>query len=120
MLCLLNHGAFSETTNAEWASNPYNAALGGPLKQPGDFVSDPAARDLFKRRLRYIAARWAAYPSLGVWEWWNEINWTPISDEALKPWITEMTGEMQNYDLDFCTLRTEYSNSLARGFSGLR
>ncbi|RPH61724.1 MAG: DUF5060 domain-containing protein [Chloroflexi bacterium] len=109
MLCLVNHGAFSETTNAEWASNPYNAALGGPLKQPGDFVNDPTARDLFKRRLRYIAARWAAYPSLGVWEWWNEINWTPISDEALKPWITEMTAEMQKYDPYHHLLSTSYS-----------
>lgn len=109
MLCFVNHGAFSETTNPEWASNPFNAALGGPLTAPGDFVTNPTARDLFKRRLRYTAARWAAYPSLGVWEWWNEINWTPISDNALKPWITEMTEELQKYDPYNHLLSTSYS-----------
>jgi hypothetical protein len=109
LLCLLNHGAFSESTNPEWASNPYNAALGGPLKSPGEFVTDPTARDLFKRRLRYTAARWAAFPSLGVWEWWNEINWTPIGDKTLKPWITEMTGELGKYDPYHHLRSTSYS-----------
>ena len=112
MLCLINHGVFSESTNPEWASNPYNAALGGPLKKPGDFVTDPAARDLFKRRLRYTAARWAAYHSLGVWEWWNEINWTPISDEALTPWIAEMTKELQKYDPYKHLLSTSYAEGV--------
>ncbi|OLV18494.1 hypothetical protein BOO71_0005623 [Deinococcus marmoris] len=97
-LVLLYHGAFSTTVNPEWASNPYNAANGGPLKLPGDFVTNPQARDLFKRRLRYIAARYAAQPNLFAWEWWNEVNWTPISDGDLKPWIKEMTGVLKSYD----------------------
>jgi hypothetical protein len=82
------------------------------LKTPGDFVSDPTARDLFKRRLRYTAARWASYPSLGVWEWWNEINWTPINDEALVPWITEMTKELQKYDPYNHLRSTSYANGI--------
>ncbi len=37
MLTLLNHGAFSDSVNPEWDSNPYNAANGGPLKTPREF-----------------------------------------------------------------------------------
>jgi len=109
MLCLINHGAFSETTNSDWTSNPYNIALGGPLKTPEEFVADPTARELFKRRLRYITSRWAAYPSLGAWEWWNEVNWTPITDEALMPWISEMNQELQKFDPYLHLVSTSYA-----------
>jgi len=98
MLCLLNHGAFSATTNPEWENNPYNALLGGPLQSPEQFVTDPTARDLFKRRLRYIASRWGYSTSLFAWEWWNEIHWTPITTDALRPWITEMTAYLSTLD----------------------
>jgi hypothetical protein len=98
MLCLVNHGAFSDTTNPEWGDNPYNSALGGPLQDPSQFVNDTAAKDLFKRRIRYIAARWASSPSLGMWEWWNEVNWTPIDAIQLEAWISEMSAEMDRYD----------------------
>ncbi|GAG15805.1 unnamed protein product, partial [marine sediment metagenome] len=37
--------------------NPYNAALGGPITTPEEFFTDPAARKLAKRLLRYVAAR---------------------------------------------------------------
>ena len=98
MLCLLNHGAFSESVNPEWKDNPYNAVNGGMLKTPQDFVSDEAARALFKRRVRYIAARWSYSTSLFAWEWWNEVNWTPIADTDLRPWIKEMTEHLRQFD----------------------
>lgn len=98
MLCLINHGAFNTRINAEWDSNPYNAALGGPLQSPEDFVTDPLSRELFQRRLRYIAARWSYSPALFAWEWWNEIQWTPITEKDLRPWITEMTLYLQTLD----------------------
>lgn len=98
MLCLLNHGAFNDKTDAEWKDNPYNAANGGPCKTPEEFVTDARARALFARRLRYVAARWAASPALFCWEWWNEINWTPIRDEPLMPWIREMDAVLDATD----------------------
>ena len=98
MLCLINHGAFSATVNPEWADNPYNAVLGGPLQSPEAFVTDPLARELFKRRLRYIAARWSYSTSLFAWEWWNEIHWTPITSDLLRPWLTEMTAYLRSLD----------------------
>jgi hypothetical protein len=97
-LVLINHGAFSATVNPEWANNPYNAANGGPCARPQDFATDPAARDYFKRRLRYIAARWSASPALMNWEWWNEADWTPINEAQMTTWIQEMTPVLRGYD----------------------
>jgi hypothetical protein len=97
-LVLLNHGAFSEKTNPEWKYNPYNAALGGPLDSPGEFASNEIARQYFKRRLRYIAARWGYSPNLFAWEWWNEVNWTPIPTKDLAAWVVEMTAYLKPYD----------------------
>jgi hypothetical protein len=98
MLTLINHGAFNTSVNPEWNDNPYNAANGGPLKEPRLFARNREARELFKRRLRYIAARWGYSPNLFAWEWWNEVNWTPIDDPSLKPWIAEMDAHLRQYD----------------------
>jgi len=98
MLCFINHGAFSLKLNSEWANNPYNAARGGPNKRPEDFVTDPRSRALFARRVRYIAARYSHSPALHSWEWWNEINWTPIGDDIVTPWIREMSTVLDGHD----------------------
>jgi len=98
MLCLINHGAFSTTTNAEWQDNPYNQTNGGPLSTPEQFVTDATARNLWHKRVAYIAARYAAYPSLWCWEWWNEVDWTPIKDEQLAPWLVDTRTLMHRID----------------------
>lgn len=98
MLALINHGQFSTSVNPEWADNPYNAANGGMLQEPSEFATNAEAKALFARRLRYIAARWAYSPHLHTWEWWNEVNWTPIGDARLQPWIEEMTPLLRQWD----------------------
>lgn len=98
MLCLVNHGAFTEKNDAEWAHNPYNRALGGPLAAPEDFVTDEQAIALFERRVRYIAARWSHSPALHSWEWWNEVNWTPIAAAALRPWFKRLGQVLDAHD----------------------
>jgi hypothetical protein len=77
-LVLLNHGAFSESTNPEFFSSPYNSSNGGPISDPAKFVTDPTSIKFWHQRLRYIAARWGAEPNLFSWEWWNEVNFTPL------------------------------------------
>ncbi|MEP6504719.1 MAG: hypothetical protein ABJD97_15375, partial [Betaproteobacteria bacterium] len=98
MLCLVNHGAFTEKNDAEWADNPYNRANGGPLARPEDFVTDERALALFERRVRYIAARWSHSPALHSWEWWNEVTWTPIAAAQLRPWFTRMSRVLDAHD----------------------
>ena len=97
-LVLLNHGAFSESTNPEWFANPYNSLNGGPVADPGSFATDETARKFWAQRLRYIAARWAAEPALFTWEWWNEVNFTPISGQILTDWIRWSDSILKTYD----------------------
>jgi hypothetical protein len=112
MLALLNHGAFNTGVNPEWADNPYNAANGGPLKKPEEFASNPQARELFKRRLRYLAARWGYSPNLLAWEWWNEVDWTPLKPASIQmPWIKEMTAFLAPLDPYRHLRTTSYATS---------
>ena len=97
-LVLINHGAFSESTNPEWFANPYNKLNGGPLESPSEFATNQIAIKFWQQRLRYIAARWAAYPNLFAWEWWNEVNFTPISQNDLSTWMVESRKHLEKFD----------------------
>ncbi|HEY3128556.1 MAG TPA: DUF5060 domain-containing protein [Acidobacteriota bacterium] len=105
-LVLNDHGQFSTFVNARWnMGNPYASMEGGPVPQsdPELFFSDRAARDLFRRRLRYIIARWSARPNLLAWELWNEVQFagTPSqnfrSDAATRSSIVDWHREMSEY-----------------------
>jgi hypothetical protein len=78
-------------SNPEWGDNPYNAANGGPLATPADMFTDPTARALFKRRLRYIVARWGYAPNL-IWELWNEVDLSGGDVASIVAWHEEMAG----------------------------
>lgn len=97
MLSIQNHGAFSLSSNSEWADSPYNAANGGPVATPAAFLTDPAARALFKRRLRYLVARWGAATNLQAWELWNEADLV-ASGAAMNAWHVEMADELRALD----------------------
>lgn len=79
MLCLEYHGMFQTQPdqfggNNAWVQNPYNAANGGPCATPNEFFTSTTARDIYKKRLRYVTARWGASPNLLCWEFFNEID----------------------------------------------
>jgi hypothetical protein len=111
-LVLINHGAFSTSTNPEWYSNPYNSSNGGPISNPGEFATNEIAWKFWEQRLRYIVARYAAYPSLFTWEWWNEVNFTPISSSDLKAWTVKSNAVLDQTD-PYRTLRTSSWSSAA-------
>ncbi len=99
LLCLQNHGPFSLDANSQWADNPYNAANGGPLTDPLDFFDDPTSRELFKRRLRYVVARWGHATNLLAWELWNEVNLAASTFlPEVQSWHVEMARELQALD----------------------
>jgi len=100
ILVLLNCLDFSEWTNAAWSSNVYNAAMGGPLAIPQEFVTSPQGVGLFEQRLNYIINRWGYSPNLLAWEWWNEVNLSPITDDLLKPWLQEVTAFLHARDVN--------------------
>jgi len=73
------HGIFQEEKdmwggNDYWPTHPYNRSQGGPCAKQNDFFTDPDARKLYVKRLRYMVARYGAWPSLLSWEFFNEIN----------------------------------------------
>ena len=100
LLVLLNCADFNNWQTNGWNGNPYNAARGGPIERPEQFVTDPTARALLQRRLNYIVNRWGYSPRLLAWEWWNEVNLAPFSDEALIPWLQEMTAHLRARDVN--------------------
>jgi hypothetical protein len=78
-----------------WESNPYAKARGGPARAPRDFFEDPAARELARRRLRYVLARWGASPALLAVDLLNEPEldggipesaWIPWAEDLARTW----------------------------------
>lgn len=111
-LVLINHGAFSSSVNPEWYSNPYNVTNGGPISNAAEFATNSVAWRFWERRLNYLVARYASYPSLFTWEWWNEVNFTPISEKDLISWIAKSSAILDATD-PYRTLRTSSWSSAA-------
>jgi len=79
MLCLDYHGMYEVKPdnwggNNFWPQHPYNTANGGPCATQNDFFTLEAAKQLYEKRLRYMVARWSAFPNLLAWEFFNEID----------------------------------------------
>ncbi len=87
----------------DWVSNPYNAANGGPCATPGDFFTNPQARKLYQRRLRYLIARWGYSPNVFAWEFWNEF-------EAPADWVQEMAAYFKQHDVNQHLVSNTYGN----------
>jgi len=51
-----------------WATSPYNAARGGPCASPNDLYTSETAWDYYRKRVRYISARWGYSPNMMAWE----------------------------------------------------
>jgi hypothetical protein len=82
-----------------WPRNPYNAANGGPCKTPAEYFTNPQARELVRRRLRYSVARWGWSMHLAAWELWNEVdNNEGFDSEANAAWHREMGAYLKSID----------------------
>lgn len=93
---------------AHWDKSPYNAANGGPLKEPGEFFTNPVAKGMYKRKLAYLVARYSAYPSLAAWELWNEQD--NVSEPGVPvAWLREMTEYLQSIDPYHHLITTSFS-----------
>src|SRR5688500_5461907 len=81
---------------AIWPQFPYNAANGGPATRPADFITDPQCQQLYRRRLRYIVGRYAAYTSIAFWELWNEQHYANI--DIPPAWTQQMARYLKAVD----------------------
>ena len=114
-LVLNQHGQLSTRVDPEWLNNPYNHRNGGPCATPGDFFRSQAARELHKKRLRYIVARWGFSPNIMAWELWNELTLVDDYDPKLDiPWQREMARALAGLDPYRHMITTSYFGNFPR------
>lgn len=84
---------------ADWDNHPYNVLNGGPLSGPGVFYFNEQARDLIRRRLHYIVARWGYSPNVLAWELIDEVD-TPVNFETniADVWVQSMASYVRQID----------------------
>lgn len=96
MLCIDTHQDFREDG---WKANPYNQANGGPCATVSDWFTHEQARTFYKKRLRYIVARWGYSPHVLCWEFGNEFEgWADTPEEVKIEWHREMAAYLAALD----------------------
>jgi hypothetical protein len=97
--------------NSWWDRFTYNVANGGPVQTPGEYFSNDEAKKYFKRRLRYIVARWSYSTSIFSWQFWNEVNAANnFSVDKAAEWHREMAEYLRNLDPYKHIINTNFSN----------
>ena len=86
-----NNEHYGGGKNDQWAANPYNRRNGGPCEKPQDVFGSTEARTWYRKRLRYIVARWGAETALWAINSWNDCS-TP--SETHLAWLREMRDEV--------------------------
>jgi hypothetical protein len=92
------------TGNNFWKYNPYNTANGGPCAKAADFFTNADAKNYYKKRLRYIIARWGYQANLAVIEFFNEIDGAYQDGDVNIPaadivsWHSEMATYIKSID----------------------
>lgn len=83
----------------------YHQSEGGVATSAADFFVNPAAKEKYRDRLRYIVARWGYSPAIGAWEFFNEVDnvqfgnrSNPIKAEVIVQWHDEMSTYMKQLD----------------------
>lgn len=102
-IAIQHHGQYSLRVNPNWGENPWNVANGGFLPTPDEFFTHARARELTKRKLRYMVARYGYSPHIMAWELWNEVQFTAAAQDkqwdAVAAWHREMTDFLREQDI---------------------
>ena len=131
MLALDFHGVFKSVKDPwgggdYWMANPYNAVNGGPCSNQTAFFSNPDAKNIYKKRLRYIIARWGYNTHLGVIEFFNEVDHAYDDGDANVPasdivsWHDEMSSYLKSIDPFGHLVSTSCSHKTLQGLWDLR
>ena len=100
-LCFDNFYDFTQKRHG-----PYWKSHGGVCDQARCFFTKAQAREHYKRRLRYIVARWGHSPQVMSWEFWNEMDYAPSEkgkvlskkEPYMLAWTAEMAAELRRLD----------------------
>lgn len=86
-------------TAVDWDDHPYNVLNGGPLSGPGAFFTNAAVQELFRRRLRYIVARWGFSPQVFAWEIVDRVDRLPnYLEQVTGEWLRSVTSYLREVD----------------------
>lgn len=117
LLCFDYHGMFEVKpdfwqSNNFWPRHPYNAQNGGPCANQDEFFTNEQARELYRKRLRYIVGRWSAFPSVFAWEFFNEIDnvYRYLRHEHVVAWHRDMGTYLRSLD--------PYQHLISSSFTG--
>jgi len=118
-LVIDNHGKISTWCDPEWKVSPYNKENGGILDNPELFFTDPRAKELYRRKMRYIIGRWAYDTTIAGFELWSELDLTGLSTSFMRnpvkaQWHREMADYIKSIDPWKHILTTHYSTTYAR------
>ena len=111
-----------------WQISNYNVVNGGPAKTPLEFFTLYEARQQYKNKLRLMIARYGYSPSIGAWEFFNEIdnamyNGKPedqIPASVITPWHDEMSTFLKNTDPFKHIVTTSVSHRDVAGMNELK
>ena len=102
MLCLDYHGATRKDVGYfkenRWRENPYNQINGGSCHEAADFFTNPMAKSIYKKRLRYLVGRYSYSTVIQSWEFWNEVDLTAGEPKDVITWHQEMADFLKRLD----------------------
>lgn len=89
-----------------WDKNNYNIKNGGYASDLNEFFSNQKSKQQYKNRLRYLIARWGYSPSIGAWEFFNEVDYVSFEKDTSKhlrtkavvAWHDEMSSYLKQVD----------------------
>ena len=105
------HGPFTVVYDSQWDINPYNTSNGGPIRRHWQVMTNEKAKQLFRNRYRYIAARFGASPALFGWNMWIEANVVSQNDSDLAHWHQELGAYLKNIDNGRHLISTEFTTT---------
>ena len=124
MLALESHVGFMGNG---WEISNYNVKNGGTAKTPYEFFTLQSARQQYKNKLRLMVARYGYSPSIGCWEFFNEIDnamYNVKKEDQLPPaiitaWHDEMSTYLRETDIFGHLITTSVSHRDISGMNDL-
>ena len=94
-----------------WGRFSYSTTTGGPVKTPADYFVNEQAEEYFRRRLRYIIARWSYSTAVFSWQFWNEVSACNDFDVAnAASWHRRMAKYLRAIDPANHVIHTNFGN----------
>jgi hypothetical protein len=104
----------------------YSPRDGGFSPTAADFFVNLKSAERYKNRLRYFVARWGYSTSVGVWEFFNEVDNVqfgnknkPISADSIVAWHGEMSTYLKSIDPYNHLVTTSISHRDLKGMNDL-